>query len=464
MAGIGNYIHLTASGYLEHGISKNGRYRNYHSQVGNIRNKLKNNQVSNFKKIKEDLESVLNSMMHSSPNNFYAKKAQKIVLAELQKRFGETCGKINFDTGDVLFPDIDMDNVVGQLQPYDFKKNLEKINSLEKILEKKLGRDSSVLSDLQNLKNEYENIIKKIEEQFGEKGVPEKQRSSVSRKENLGQTREKINAMIEEYAAYPAINLQKGDTFEILLSLAPMVAKQTAAIEVGEVIGREAEQVSFNLKNFDNKFLTQEFKNGLIKTAASQGKIDVQINWEGEKLGISAKNVNLNNNYVTLVSGTNLLYLLQDEDTSYVNHLLNILASHSISSEMSQKEKNNEENKIATIQGMRPAAIRELRLILFYKALTGAINGRKPANLFIVNDSSVSGGGVYVHSALDLFNKIAKNRTSLIGGDGLGIEGINKDFYLSNNKASSSAERISALLSDAHAKKITVKIYTGNLK
>jgi hypothetical protein len=52
------------------------------------------------------------------------------------------------------------------------------------------------------------------------------------------------------------------------------------------------------------------------------------LNWDGKDLGISAKNVNLDKGWARLVTDSSLLYLLQDEDPQFVNHFLNIFATH----------------------------------------------------------------------------------------------------------------------------------------
>ena len=109
------------------------------------------------------------------------------------------------------------------------------------------------------------------------------------------------------------------------------------------------------------------------------------------------------------------------------------------------------------INAMRPDMIQELRLIILYKALTGDVGGRKSANLFIANDNKT--GQVKVHNVSDIINKANKNLSR-----GVAIKGVNlsmKKFL--NTYATTPEERISRLLADVHARKISVGLNTSLL-
>jgi hypothetical protein len=153
--------------------------------------------------------------------------------------------------------------------------------------------------------------------------------------------------------------------------------------------------------------------------------------------------------------------MIQDENPNYVNHILNILASHSTKNVKGKEAKEKESASINTIKGMTARVRNELRLLLFYKALTGDLNKRKKANLFIVND--LSGKGVRIFTVSELIDSVASNPNS----NKLSITAVNSEMTPFLNKggdAISQAARISALLSDVHARKITVKVSSEILK
>ena len=200
-----------------------------------------------------------------------------------------------------------------------------------------------------------------------------------------------------------------------------------------------------DISNFSDKYLTKEFKNVLETTHVSQGKIDVEMKWAGKDIKVSAKNVNLNHRYVTLLSNSSLLFLLSDEPAPFVNHALNILASHKAG------EKKDSSSAKSIVKGMRSSIIDELRLIIFYKALTGDVGGRRSANLFVVNDNKTGKVKVY---------DVHKNLTR-----GIAVKGITKgmkEFKNDWNNGSPEA-RISGLLADVHSRKISVGLNTSLL-
>jgi hypothetical protein len=77
-----------------------------------------------------------------------------------------------------------------------------------------------------------------------------------------------------------------------------------------------------------------------------------------------------------------MAYMLQYEDTDFINHYLNLWSTH----------KNADLS--AAYKLRRIDAAKSMKLLLFYKALTGAnLGGRNSANLLIINDTSKSKEG-----------------------------------------------------------------------
>ena len=71
-------------------------------------------------------------------------------------------------------------------------------------------------------------------------------------------------------------------------------------------------------------------------------KIDVELNWQGTDLRISAKNVSFkkSHTWVTVVSESPLLSMIQDIDGDFVNHWINLHAIHGTSQKAKAEKKN----------------------------------------------------------------------------------------------------------------------------
>ena len=82
------------------------------------------------------------------------------------------------------------------------------------------------------------------------------------------------------------------------------------------------------------------------------------------------------------------MFLIQDEHSSFINHYLNIIATHP------------DGNVSAKITEAHEA----MKYTILYKALTGDVYGRQAASIFLVNDNSQE-GGVRIYEMKDLIEK-----------------------------------------------------------
>ena len=90
--------------------------------------------------------------------------------------------------------------------------------------------------------------------------------------------------------------------------------------------------------------------------------------------------------------------MLQDLDSDFVNHFLNLYAAHGKME--GQKNVGIDNSRLAA---MKSGILQEIKLILLYKGLTGDTSGRSSANLFIINDSSK--GKVKVLDMYEIINR-----------------------------------------------------------
>lgn len=449
---IGNYIHYTKKGYIEHGVTEDGKYQAWTSQRAMIQNKIENSSRTVNKKDLESFETLLNDIKEGKAvkTDNINNKVEKI----LQEKFKESLGTIDWSNWNVR----------------KNKKGIGKINYKEHNVEKIGQKIKDIEKAIQEVKNsgdgqqykrgslaKIEEIKKAYKELTADLSKNEMIDTSLlknlvsSNNYNFESIRREANKLIAEYATLPAINLQKGDLFENMIAYAPMVAASTAQKALGTVLGGDKEKVIINKDFFEDMYMTEEFKNGVLTTSSSQGKIDVHLEWEGSDLNISAKNVNLSKSYyIHILSGSSLLFLLQDVNTDFVNHFLNL---NSIKGLAQEREKINE----------------EVQLILMYKALTGDAYKRNAANVFAVNDNSSGGRSVKLYTMSELLKRIEEKEYYKQG-----VHIDNKrlgNFLFKNNwegkkdiKSETEAKiRISNLLTDAHARKVNVSLNVNAL-
>lgn len=283
---------------------------------------------------------------------------------------------------------------------------------------------------------------------------------------------EQVNNFISFSLQKPAINLQKGNLFEYFIAYLPLFSLREGSDEINrqlekiQTAGSTREDVKINPNYFMNGLISDSeqktsFDNGCLKISPkkSQGKVDVYLTWQGQALKISAKNVRLKDNYfIHILSGSSLLYLIQELDSNFVNHFLN-LSAH---------------DQINNLQSIKKQVIDELKFTLILKALMGSElrgNGRSKANLFIVNDNSTDIHGIKVYNINDLINIISNEMKKNKNDEKSAIQGItignerttfNENFSLKNNNLidgeNGALKRIQNILAEVHAQKINASL------
>lgn len=202
-----------------------------------------------------------------------------------------------------------------------------------------------------------------------------------------------------------------------------------------------------------NQGVTFPDKRIKIQSTPAQEKVDIVLpivhdDWI-RGVPTSVKNIDLSSDFgVSLVSGTNVWYLIQDETNQYKRKYLNIMANH-IGSDV-------------TLRSLRKDAVLSLKILTAYKALTGATLGRNAAKLFVVNDNHSK--NIYVLEMSDIlqliYQEIEKTPSKI---DDLFhfstsaydlIEGYKND-WVEGPVASGIAARMGELIQDVHARKIS---------
>lgn len=467
MSAIGDYIHYTAKGYNMHGTTLKGKREifNFQIQKNNINKRLK---FSGMQK-KHEYQDALNKILsNKDTSDSQVQDIQSYIETQLNSKYLETMGKINWSTGNVSAniargKEISTNAIrtTGSQQKVLVSSIVSRIRALE------AARNNIVnAKDRNELSKKITTIYRDLSAILAD-GKRLQEVTNLRLKGNLvGQYKPisiaegsagynlitNINALVKQYGVAPAINLQKGDLFEYAAALAPAIGKVNAQNVLYEtlssgVVGGTRSNVEINFGEFFtdrlnlNSLVMSHYtinENGTaVSWGSSQEKIDINVNWQGQIIPMSAKNVNLKSGYgVHILSGSSLLYLIQDEPSNFINHYLNIIAAHP-------------DGKVnANIVEAHEA----MKYTLLYKALTGETYKRKGASIFLVNDNSQE-GGVRIYEMKDLIEKASMNIDAFVS-----FEPTLESIKLENKWASNYGDRIANVLSSVHAQKISVAL------
>lgn len=473
MSAIGEYVHLTARGYNEHGITRDGAKEtyNYAAEKKRLNERMK---VSSFNE-KEKLEKALKVIFSpEDKSNVSAEKIRNAIEKTLDESFGKSLGEIDWNTGDVR--DINKVSRVKntkQIQSEEQQVSIKVKNMINAIraLEisakqiKDVTTKDFLWKQITDIYRQLNNIIKECNEDIQERGIITTLRAGGGKYKNysIDTTREDtqnlittINELIQIYAKTPAINLQKGTLFEYVIALAPIIASNTAEEEVDRaieefsknVMGDDRSEIVINLENFSSEvdfeklpkleyWHTNSINKTIISNLPSQHKIDVSLQWEdNNSYAVSAKNIKLSGkSAIHILSGGNFLYLLQDENPDFVNHFLNIVAAH-------------EDGNIDS--SMTLGAFDTMKTILLYKALSGDTFQRQNAELFIVNNNITGEAKIYEVKDLILKAQEDLEKYSNIKFNGGDLETLKLD----NTMQETYSHRITNLIAQIHRIKV----------
>ncbi len=435
MSALGDYVHYSAINYLKYGTSFNdvGAARlqyDYKAQKNHIMKKLEHSKSYDLTGLEDSLNMFFDKKDNSKDNSQEIKAAIEKLMEE---QFGQALGKINWDTLDMeaqrkrattvktkLLKEI---NENGRQRNVKLNTILKRIQTIQKAMDE--ITDINTKQELNKKVNEIYTLLNQVVtdgKKTGQIGQLRKQVASLrdnpgkgnlkitpgSYEENLVTT---INQVLKDYVQAPAINLQKGTLFEYLIAAIPLMGTAMAEEEITKsiekaVVGGDRQNVVIDLKDFGTNldysqlnfsgYAIHPNQQTAVSFGTSQGKIDVELNWNGQIIPVSAKNVKLKSKgtQIHILSGASLLSLLQDENVGFVNHFLNVIAE--------QKDKH-------VLSADVKAAREAMKYTLLYKAATGDTFGRKKAEVFIVNDNTKKGG----IKVIDMHTLLSKAFTDL---------------------------------------------------
>lgn len=294
------------------------------------------------------------------------------------------------------------------------------------------------LEKLNSLLNEtYEKTWKNI----SETGLP------VNRKTTKNLINE-INKLIQEYAAMPIIDAENQMLFEKALNLIPAIGEEnldeTIAAQIKDSLTGEKSKVEVTIdkKNFQERGWKMQLGDIYETGIVSKDNIAITHEWNNEILNVVAKKLNLGNGYklINLSSNLSLLALLQEANSEFVNHYLNLFTVHS-------------DRAHVHYQQQRDEFIPVLKLWLAYKSLSGEGINDNLANVYVINKKDK----VEVFSIANFLKEFEKNEGKFISvkiNGGGNWKNLYSNTWVQNSP--SGIARISHVLQEVHARKIAV--------
>ena len=476
MAAIGDYVHLTAAGYNKTGILRQNRKMQSISvnQALVAQRKSVIDRINAYQNVSDEailsLENRINQLLDilgtddGQSNNNWGEQARKYLEKMMTEEFSQL-QNIDWSSGSIS-ANSTLKGIGSIRENYTSYKNwrqtlISRVNELNAYLREmealtaaETGVDPNKYTEaLMKVNTLLTDTYQKTWEKVNNMGM-------AVNKGTMKNMIKQLNEIIGAYAAMPAAQLQNGTFFERLLQLIPEMGNNLAEKEVDEAVrsyskGQSTVKVQIDEKFFKDKSLSIDLGDITQTIRTSQNKIDVSFDWEDQPLNISAKNLDIGKGvkFIHTTQGYSLLYLLQDEDSSFVNHYLNLFAQHDDKAGKSLKDARNE-------------VLQCLKLTLAYKGLTGDTYGRGNAmtNVFVVNNYTGGKNHVKVISVANLLNKFANNDSRFLSLKSApeDVSKLYKNKKVKDNK--DGTVRIANILRQMHARKVTTSFSSALLK
>lgn len=482
---IGEYVHYHAINYEKYGIrrkDKGGSNSNYNFQAYLNTVKKRANTLNTSKGInakdKQRIENLLTGLFQGKQTGHSNQiaKIQNWVNQQIKQEFENSMGDISkfWESGEILsnLPiGVKSIDTFSEDQSYTTAKVIkEKIEQLRINIQQNTDFSKNInqeqLNKLIQIEKECQNLLPRVSKEIENKvkigntnGRDGKWVSSQARVTSTTNIMQQLNELIKIYGAVPNISLQKGRMFELAV-YAVLQTLQYNGVKtlnkfltenIKNVVGDATTKVQIdttNLANFTMQNINGYTKIGdaYISVKGTQNKTDIQVDYYGEEikpLYISAKNTKSLNKNIKIVNGQSLLYILQDEESRFVNHYLNVASQHG-------------NNKYVYDFGIRRQnAVKVVQYITAYKAISGDTYGKQDssAGIFIIN----RGGKISILNIGEMISKAIK--TSRNPNDYFAFDEGDEIFQnFQNNRADTIENRLNNLLNEIHSRKIVAYI------
>lgn len=410
MGGIGDYIHYSSINYRKFGTLKDGGsdYNKAQSIFEAQRKKMLLSVFSTKGNV-VGLEKYLNGFLYG--REIGGKKIADEEWKKFEEKFYASFNEnfanfgVRFENGNLLqayakksIPDDTALISVNRIKQY--------INSIENAVKKMNSKGTANVNDIAKFNQAIDGLNIFLQSASGDGTINLK---SIPESQSILNVVNKVLTNI----TFPT-SLATGSALEHFLAAAGNYATEKANIEadrivdsvLSKVVGQEGSVAVFPTSQFSHYVDINQLQSLVSKTwklneysnlemqMATQDKLDVILNWNGDTFNVTAKNYSLKDHRdLRLVSGSPLLVFLNGEDSNFINHWLNIVTF------------NGKESKVDQNFNLAHEA---MKITILVKALTGQGTGKKGiADTFIVNNRSE--GKIHVFSTKDIIDKVTQN-------------------------------------------------------
>lgn len=412
MPGIGDYIHYSNANYRKYGTLQEGEGSDYGDAVQVFeaqRQAVINNIVSTKSTQLFQLEKYLNSLLYGQEidGSKLSEEEWKRFMERFYQQFDEKFANFGviFDSSNAL--QAYAKKKITEDDYLDINRIKQYISSIENTVKRMTSKGNASNADIMefNLAIDRLNFLsQQVDDKTGIVNL-----SMIPESESI---LNQINRVLKR-VSFPT-PLATGSALEYFLAAAGNYAAEKAKIEadklvdnmVSKVVGQEGSVAIISSNQFSDFVDVKELAGLVSETwklnsntdlemkVATQDKLDVILNWNGDTFNVTAKNYMLKEHkMVTLVTGAPLLSFINGERPEFINHWLNTVTMND------RERKANANLELAHIA---------MKLTILAKALTGQGTGKTGiADTFIINNRSAK--RIEVYSTAEILNRIEKN-------------------------------------------------------
>lgn len=505
MSAIGNYVHYSASGYLQHGISKKGNQKPTLTLWTQIKNDMRNkvqtiytqNEISKMEALYNEQRKIIRGLTDDKSFAEVQKAIENLIIKKYAGKLEEENLVFNTSTGGILYGGAQNTTSSSSIRNIRGKRKIngqtvENKSAYGAAVWRRFLKAQEILNDIEesDKKNNIKNKLKKAENEFLElvkisikelkkEGIPVIDK--VSGRIDSKRARE-IISNINSYlglSATGALADAIGDFEEYTAAAISLKAQGLGAQAIIDNLENEIKLFGGESKTKPviksdmisiNKNIAAELAKGKNYTfqdaqgnkykyflSESSQKMDASFVYESSNgrqkaAALSIKNYNLHSGHnISLVTNSPLsTFLFNIDNTNYINHFLNILAWH----------KETPDN----LKTMRKVAELGLGYSILYSAASGRGVGKTFgfADVLVVNDTS-SKGDVKMYDIGTLINNLVSDANifkqyAKITPDLSTIKLLNNFISRSPNIGENIQIRLTYLLADVRNFKISASL------
>ena len=427
MAGIGDYIHLRNQNYQRHGTFYN-EGSNYSEALYMFREQREmalRNIYSNINRGKTaELQDFLQNVLYGGEDSPQKDEAWRQYSEKIEKILQETYQNFDFNMQGLY---ANQRRSFHQIKEDQKKMSISTLKQKFKAIETMVN-NSSLLNekkmDLQSLITIRDELKQFLEENAARKTIDFSTDVGYNIKKNIN-----LALAAQSFPLSNAIG-EVGEYFFVLVALylqnnkVEKVTDEVIQDFINTIkVGNARSNVVISGKNFNDEYVdvsqlvdssfqqindTMDFQTKL----SSQDKMDINFQWKDESVfQISMKNYSFRdtNQAVHILSGSSLLYMIQNENDTMVNHWLNLIST-------------SDKDTISDSSSLIATAHETMKTILLIKGLTGQGLGRKNlADTFVIN--------MRAQKRILVFTMDSLVRQLLIGVNGKGFDSIDFKGY-----------------------------------